>query len=121
VHPNPFSSKPRTSPRATYIAGAGIVKDQLEEMVADESLALIDHYRIVRGALYKGMSAASTQSREESLARKKTHSKLGNFQRETAARLLRFLIQFVRPPKTPGRPPKAMFFRNAVGQFILNF
>ena len=45
--------------RATYIAGAGIVKDQLEEVIADESLALIDHYRIVRGALYKGLSAAS--------------------------------------------------------------
>jgi hypothetical protein len=45
--------------RATYIAGAGVAKDQLEEVVADESLALIDHYRIVRGALYKGMSAAS--------------------------------------------------------------
>ena len=39
--------------RATYIAGAGVTKDQLEEIVADESLALIDHYRIVRGALYK--------------------------------------------------------------------
>jgi|SRR6516162_9914100 len=45
--------------RATYIAGAGLVKDQPEEVVADESLAMIDHYRIVRGALYKGMSAAS--------------------------------------------------------------
>jgi hypothetical protein len=40
--------------RAAYIAGAGATKDQLEEIVADESLALIDHYRIVRGALYKG-------------------------------------------------------------------
>jgi hypothetical protein len=28
-------------------------------VVADESLALIDHYRIVRGALYKGFGAAS--------------------------------------------------------------
>src|SRR6516225_5886078 len=45
--------------RAAYIAGAGATKDQLEEIVADESLALIDHYRIVRGALYKGMSSAS--------------------------------------------------------------
>ena len=34
-------------------------KDQLEEIVADESLGLIDHYRIVRGALYKGFSAAA--------------------------------------------------------------
>jgi hypothetical protein len=39
--------------------GAGATKDQLEEIVADESLGLIDHYRIVRGALYKGFGAAS--------------------------------------------------------------
>ena len=45
--------------RAAYIAGAGVTKDRLEEIVADESLALIDHYRIVRGALYKGFGAAS--------------------------------------------------------------
>src|SRR5689334_6162958 len=45
--------------RAAYIAGAGATTDQLEEFVADESLALIDHYRIVRGALYKGFGAAS--------------------------------------------------------------
>jgi len=45
--------------RAAYIAGAGATKDQLEELVADESLALIDHYRIVRSALYKGFGAAS--------------------------------------------------------------
>ena len=45
--------------RSTYIAGAGATKDQLAEIVADESLALIDHYRIVRGALYKGFGAAS--------------------------------------------------------------
>jgi hypothetical protein len=45
--------------RAAYIAGADATKDQLEEIVADESLALIDHYRIVRGALYKGFGAAS--------------------------------------------------------------
>jgi hypothetical protein len=44
---------------AAYIAGAGATKDQLEELVADESLALIDHYRIVRGAFYKGFGAAS--------------------------------------------------------------
>ena len=44
--------------RASYVAGAGASKDQLEEFVADESLALIDHYRIVRGALYRGFSAA---------------------------------------------------------------
>ena len=45
--------------RAAYIVGAGATKDQLETVVADESLALIDHYRIVRGTLYKGLSAAS--------------------------------------------------------------
>ena len=45
--------------RAAYITGTGATKDQLEEIVADESLALIDHYRIVRGALYKGFGAAS--------------------------------------------------------------
>src|SRR5215467_3869532 len=44
--------------RASYVAGAGASKDQLEEFVADESLALIDHYRIIRGALYKGFGAA---------------------------------------------------------------
>jgi hypothetical protein len=31
--------------RATYIAGPAAAKDQLEEIVADESLGLIDHYR----------------------------------------------------------------------------
>jgi hypothetical protein len=54
--------------RATYITGAGLAKDQLEEVVADESLALIDHYRIVRGALYKGMSAASEVGDSNALA-----------------------------------------------------
>jgi hypothetical protein len=43
--------------RAAYIAGAGAAKDQLEEIVADETLGLIDHYRIVRGAPYKGFGA----------------------------------------------------------------
>src|ERR1700750_3020067 len=45
--------------RASYVTGAGASKDQLEEIIADEALALIDHYRIVRGALYKGFGAAS--------------------------------------------------------------
>lgn len=54
--------------RAVYIAGAGATKDQLEEIVADESLALIDHYRIVRSALYKGFSAASELGDGNSLA-----------------------------------------------------
>ena len=34
--------------RASYVVGAGAIKEQLEEFVADESLGLIDHYRIVR-------------------------------------------------------------------------
>ena len=54
--------------RAAYIAGAGATKDQLEEVVADESLALIDHYRLVRGALYKGFSAASEAGDGSALA-----------------------------------------------------
>src|SRR6201981_4118421 len=54
--------------RAAHIAGAGASKDQLEEIVADESLALIDHYRIVRGALYKGFDAASELGDGNSLA-----------------------------------------------------
>jgi hypothetical protein len=54
--------------RGAYIAGAGATKDQLEEIVADESLALIDHYHIVRGALYKGFSAASEAGDSNSLA-----------------------------------------------------
>src|SRR5215472_16039931 len=54
--------------RAAYIAGAGATKDQLEEVVAGESLALIDHYRIVRGALYKGFSAASEAGDGSALA-----------------------------------------------------
>src|SRR5207248_7791896 len=54
--------------RAAYIAGGGASKDQLEEIVADETLALIDHYRIVRGALYKGFGAASELGDGNSLA-----------------------------------------------------
>src|ERR1700745_3069517 len=45
--------------RASYAASAGATIDQLEQFVADESLGLIDHYRIVRGALYKGFTAAA--------------------------------------------------------------
>src|SRR5262244_3872140 len=54
--------------RATYVAGAGASKDQLEEFVADESLGLLDHYRIIRGALYRGFSAASELADGNSLA-----------------------------------------------------
>ena len=57
-----------TEVRAGYIAGAGATKDQLEEIVADESFALIDHYRIVRGALYKGFGAAEELGDGNSLA-----------------------------------------------------
>src|SRR5262249_2031224 len=41
------------------VTGAGATKDQLEEFVADEAPALIDHYRRVRGALYKVFSVAA--------------------------------------------------------------
>ena len=61
---NHVSAEARTS----YVAGAGATKDQLEEFVADESLGLIDHYRIVRGALYKGFSAAGELGDSNSLA-----------------------------------------------------
>src|SRR5215471_17699649 len=54
--------------RADYIAGAGASKDQLEAIVADEALALLDHYRIVRGMLYKGFSAAAELGDGNSLA-----------------------------------------------------
>lgn len=54
--------------RAAYIAGVGATKDQLEEIAADESLALIDNYRIVRRALYKGFAAASEVGDGNSLA-----------------------------------------------------
>ena len=49
------------------LAGAGATKDQLEEIVADESLGLIDHYRIVRAALYRGFSAAAELADSHSL------------------------------------------------------
>jgi hypothetical protein len=54
--------------RAKYIAGAGASRDQLESVVADESLAVIDHYRIVRSALYKSFGAASEVADRNSLA-----------------------------------------------------
>lgn len=54
--------------RAIYVAGAGATKDQLEEIAADESLGLIDHYRIVRGALYNGFTAAAELGDSNSLA-----------------------------------------------------
>ena len=54
--------------RATYVAGAGATKDQLEAIVADETLALVDHYRIVRCGLYKGFTAAAELGDSNSLA-----------------------------------------------------
>ena len=57
-----------TEARAAYIAGAGATKNQLETVVADESLALIDHYRIVRGGLYKGFGAATEVGDSNALA-----------------------------------------------------
>jgi hypothetical protein len=53
---------------ATYIAGAGASKDHLESVVADESVAPIDRYRIVRSALYKCFGAASEVGDSNSLA-----------------------------------------------------
>jgi hypothetical protein len=50
------------------VGGAGATKDQLEEIVADESLGLIDHYRIVRCGLYKGFTAAAELGDSNSLA-----------------------------------------------------
>ena len=50
------------------MAGAGATKDQLEEIVADESRGLIDHYRIVRCGLYKGFTAAAELGDSNSLA-----------------------------------------------------
>src|SRR4249920_1942777 len=54
--------------RIERLLAAGATKDQLEEIVADESLALIDHYRIVRGSLYKRFSVASEVGDSNSLA-----------------------------------------------------
>ena len=54
--------------RATYVAGPGATKDQLETIVADECLALVDHYRIVRCGLYKGFTAAAELGDRNSLA-----------------------------------------------------
>src|SRR5689334_24500696 len=54
--------------RASYVAGAGATKGKLEEFVTDESLGLIDHYRIVRGALYQRFTAAAELGDGNSLA-----------------------------------------------------
>ncbi len=54
--------------RTSYIAGAGATKYQLEEMVADEFVALIDHYRIIRDALYRGFGAAAELGDSNALA-----------------------------------------------------
>src|SRR6266480_3886443 len=59
--------------RATYIAGPAATKDQLEEIVADESLGLIDHYRIVRGALYKGSAAELGEGNALALLARRLH------------------------------------------------
>jgi len=45
--------------RAAYIAGANRTKQDLEAMAADESLGLLDHYRIIRGRLYRAFDSAS--------------------------------------------------------------
>jgi len=64
----PRSLRRSAEARAAYIAGAGASKDQLEELVADETHSLIGHYRIVRGVLYKGFGTASELGDGNSLA-----------------------------------------------------
>jgi len=46
----------RPEARAGYIAGAGATKDQLEEIVADESLGLIDHTGLFAEPSTKGLA-----------------------------------------------------------------
>lgn len=43
--------------KASYVVGCGISKDQLEQAVADESLSILDHLKIIRGRLYAGFDA----------------------------------------------------------------
>jgi hypothetical protein len=43
--------------RAAYIVGAGVSKDQLEELVADTDLSILDHLRVIRGRLYVSFDA----------------------------------------------------------------
>jgi hypothetical protein len=45
--------------RVAYLAGAGVSKDQLEALVADTSLSVLDHLRIIRARLYVGFDAVS--------------------------------------------------------------
>ena len=45
--------------KASYVGGAGKTKQDLEAMAADESLGILDHYRIIRGRLYRLFDAAS--------------------------------------------------------------
>jgi len=45
--------------KAEYVAGAGASKDQLEAIIADESVGYLDHYRIIRSRLYKLFDAAA--------------------------------------------------------------
>jgi hypothetical protein len=45
--------------RAAYIAGAGIVKEELEQLVADTDLSILDHLRAIRAKLYFGFDAVS--------------------------------------------------------------
>lgn len=45
--------------RVAYLAGAGVSKDQLEELVASEGLTVLDHLKIIRARLYFGFDAVS--------------------------------------------------------------
>jgi hypothetical protein len=44
--------------KAKHIAGAALSRDELAEEVADESLGYLDHYRIARSKIYRGLRVA---------------------------------------------------------------
>ena len=65
--PQKFQIPNATGP-ANSCAHTEALKDQLETIVADKSLALVDHYRIVRCGLYKGFTAVAELGDSNSLA-----------------------------------------------------
>ena len=62
IEPGQYFGRPARKP--AFVAG----ENHLEEIVADEPLGLLDHYRIIRGALYKSLSAAAEFGDTNSLA-----------------------------------------------------
>ena len=44
--------------RASYVAGCGTSKDQLEELITDTSLSVLDHRGLSERGLYSGFDAA---------------------------------------------------------------